>query len=102
MAKYTQHKLKCGQCGLHFIVCSDYPNWPSPIVTEQDEASADAAKLPPFCPECGQSLRVSGGSLAWVEEVEGFIFEAVPGKARLAGVSQEEWDKVMRPGGRSG
>ena len=53
-------------CGLHFIVCSDYLGWP--IVGEQEEFQC-------FCPECGND----GPKVHWVEVIEGFIFQAVPG-----------------------
>ena len=54
------------KCGLHFIVCTDYP--------EQH------ANTTMYCPECGQHL---GKFLVWKAEVEGFIFQAVPGDAEI-------------------
>lgn len=79
MATYWQHKFKCGACGMHFIVCSDYAEWPTEGQTVRNKAA-------PFCPECGRSLKDAGLSIGWGQEIEGHIFEAVPGKAGLRGL----------------
>lgn len=61
---YTQVKVKCLNCGLHFIVCTEYKD----RRLEEDI----------YCPECG----VHGGpNIIWVQEKPGFIFEDVPGSA---------------------
>ena len=65
-ATYTQLRVKCMKCGLHFIVCTDYP--------EQHAITTM------YCPECGQHL---GKFLLWKAEVGGFIFQAVPGDAEI-------------------
>ena len=61
-ATYTQLRVKCMKCGLHFIVCTWSP--------EQH------ANTTMYCPECGQH---EGTFFIWEAEVEGFIFQAVPG-----------------------
>ena len=61
---YTQVRAKCMKCGLHFILCSDYP--------EQHAGTTL------YCPECGQH---EDCFMVWKAEVEGFIFQAVPGDA---------------------
>ena len=63
-ATYTQLRVKCTLCGLHFIICTD----------EVHDMSAI------YCPECGQH---EGKFIVWESEVEGFIFQAVPGDAEL-------------------
>ncbi len=65
-ASYFQVRAKCLVCGLHFILCTDRPA----------EHGPDAL----HCPECGQR---SGVFVAWVAQVEGFIWQAVPGDAEL-------------------
>ena len=59
---YTQLRTKCMMCGLHFIVCTWNP-----------EAHATTTM---YCPECGQH---EGRFFIWAVEVEGQIYEAVPG-----------------------
>jgi len=69
-ATYTQLRVKCMKCGLHFIVCTWFP--------EQH------ATTTMYCPECGQH---EGTFYIWQAEVEGFIFQAVPGSdADLSGI----------------
>ena len=65
-ATYTQLRVKCMGCGLHFIVCTWTP--------EQHAATTM------YCPECGQHM---SKFIVWKAEVKGFIFEAVPGDAEL-------------------
>ena len=61
-ATYTQFRIKCMSCGLHFIICTDYP----------ERHGMETV----YCPECGQH---GGGYLIYEAKVPGFIFEAVPG-----------------------
>ena len=85
VATYTQYRVKCGECGLHFIICTDYP--------EQHAVTTM------YCPECGQH---NGRFVVWQDEVEGFIFQAVPGDALLVNINgnpipvitQEDKDKL--------
>jgi ssDNA-binding Zn-finger/Zn-ribbon topoisomerase 1 len=69
-AMYTQFRVKCMDCGLHFIVCTDYPDWWAKKVVVRER------QTPMYCPECGQH---KGKFITWKAEVEGFIFQAVPG-----------------------
>lgn len=69
-ATYTQLRCKCTQCGLHFIICTWYP--------EAHGASTI------HCPECGNHGR---RFLVWQVEIEGYIFQAVPGDATILDVS---------------
>ena len=85
VATYTQYRVKCGECGLHFIICTDHP--------EQHAVTTM------YCPECGQH---NGRFVVWQGEVEGFIFQAVPGDALLVNINgnpipvitQEDKDKL--------
>lgn len=63
---YTQIKVKCLNCGLHFIICT----WEKERHTNRTI----------HCPECGSQ---NGGYLVWIQEKPGFIFEDVPGNAIL-------------------
>ncbi|MCJ8172540.1 HNH endonuclease [Clostridium botulinum] len=63
---FTQKKVKCLDCGVHFIVCSWYRD-------KHDRLSL-------HCPECGQN---HGNFLVWTQQKFGFIFQDVPGKANL-------------------
>ncbi len=76
VASYYQHRLKCMSCSLHFIVCSDYKEWPTYANVKSTIS----------CPECGNNRPF----LHWVTKTEGFIFEAVPGRedAELVGVEK--------------
>jgi rubredoxin len=65
-ASYTQFRVKCLSCGLHFIICTDYPE------------TQGSARRTWYCPECGQHR---GNFMAWEAKVEGFIFQTVPGDA---------------------
>ena len=64
---YTQLRIKCLECGLHFVVCT----WN----TEGHGASTL------YCPKCGQH---GGRYLIWSTEVDEQIFELVPGDAELS------------------
>ena len=66
IATYTQYPVKCTECGLHFIICTEYP--------EKHAATTI------YCPECGNH---KGNFTIWQTEVEGFICQAVPGEAEL-------------------
>lgn len=63
---YTQVKVKCLNCGLHFIICTDY---------KERHLNKDI-----YCPECGVH---GGANLIWIQEKPGFIFEDVPGSAMI-------------------
>lgn len=63
---YTQMKVKCLNCGLHFIICTWY----------KDRHTNKTI----YCPECGLH---NGANLVWMQEKPGFIFEDVPGQAML-------------------
>lgn len=67
MPTYTQVKIKCLNCGLHFIICT----W------DKDRHSNKTI----HCPECGSH---NGAYLVWIQEKPGFIFEDVPGNAMLS------------------
>lgn len=73
---YWQHKIKCLTCSLHFIVCSDYEDWPNAGTTREIALGGEATGLI-FCPECGSTSPM----LHHKEPVAGFIFQAVPGNA---------------------
>jgi hypothetical protein len=64
---FTMLKCKCLQCGLHFMLCTWYP-----------ERHSDATII---CPECGQRGQ---GLLVWQEHVKQPISETVPGGAQFA------------------
>ena len=78
-ATYTQLRVQCLDCGLHFIICTDYPDWWQKKVTGRQR------QTPMYCPECGQhpGRRGNGTFSVWQAEVEGFIFQAVPGDAEI-------------------
>jgi len=63
--RYTLIKCKCLSCSLHFIICTWEPE------THKRESI--------ICPECG----TKGGMLKWKQNTFGFIFESVPGNAKL-------------------
>jgi len=65
-ATFTQVRVKCMECGLHFTVHTWYPE------------SHTGTTL--YCPECGQHEQRFA---TWVTEVEGQIFEHVPGDAEM-------------------
>ena len=73
---YWQKRIKCLACGLHFIVCTDFREWPDKGTT-RDQQLGEATGLTQ-CPECGSS---SSPKIVYTKEVEGFIFQAVPGDA---------------------
>lgn len=75
-ASYFQHPIKCLACGLHFIVCSDFEDWPKEGTTAQEHGSEITDRI--YCPECGSDL----AKLHYQpRSVEGFIFQAVPGES---------------------
>ncbi|MDL5024697.1 HNH endonuclease [Bacillus velezensis] len=65
-ATYTQKKVKCFECGLHFIICT----W------NKDTHNSSTI----HCPECGQN---NGHFLVWSQQKFGFIFQDVPGNANV-------------------
>jgi DNA-directed RNA polymerase subunit RPC12/RpoP len=75
---YYQHKFKCLECSLHYLVCSDYEEFPQ-----------NASRV--YCPECGST----GAKLRWVDEVEGFIFQLVGGNSRPSDIPKEAWAALM-------
>ncbi len=64
---FTMLKCKCLKCGLHFVLCTWYP-----------ERHSDSTI---YCPECGQR---GEGMLLWQEHVNTPISATVPGNAQLA------------------
>lgn len=65
---HYQHKIKCLNCSLHYIVLSEHEEWP--------QNGADA-RNGIFCPECGSA----GTKILWKpEEHDEFIFQVVPGE----------------------
>jgi hypothetical protein len=80
-AKFYEHKFKCTQCGLHFIVCSDFEQWPN-LGTTRDQNLGESTGLI-YCPECGSN----GPKVHWRKETDGFIFQSVPGDAVLLEVT---------------
>ncbi|MBZ6767391.1 HNH endonuclease [Klebsiella oxytoca] len=65
-AKYTEKKVRCMKCSLHFTIFSWYP--------ELHRANTL------HCPECGQS---EGLFIVWAQQKFGFIFQKVPGNSSL-------------------
>jgi len=68
---YTRIKAKCKECGLHFVVCTWYP----------DRHTAEKI----YCPECGQQ----GNYIIWHEKVKEMIYNEVPGDAEIIGIYGE-------------
>ncbi len=68
---YTRRKFECMRCGLHFVICTQFP---------ERHTIATVA-----CPECRQH---AGGFLAYTEEVPGVILEEVPGRAEVFQVAE--------------
>jgi len=67
-----EHPVKCLDCSLHFVVLSQYPDWPG-------KAERFGG---PFCPECGKA----GNKLVWMpREKNEFIFQIVPGAQPFRG-----------------
>jgi HNH endonuclease len=62
--RFTEVKVECLACGLHFILCTWYP--------ERHSAATIA------CPECGNT---GTGFMITRQQEFGFIFERVPGTA---------------------
>lgn len=75
-ATYWSHRLKHLACGLHFVVLSDFENWPKEGTTADQQMKPISGFI--HCPECGGT----GAFLHWKQQVQGFIFEAVPGGAQ--------------------
>ncbi len=74
-ASYFQHRIKCMACGLHYVVCSDFAEWPLQGTT-RDMKIGEATGIV-WCPECG----VPGKKLVYGPvETKGFIFQIVPGR----------------------
>ena len=74
---HWQHKIKCGNCGLHFIALSDFEHWPQRGTTRGQNLDEPLGVV--FCPECGSTEP----KLHAVEKVEGYIFQHVFGTATL-------------------
>jgi hypothetical protein len=91
---YYQHKIKCMCCGLHFIVCSDYLNWPKEGTTAQEKGETPDwdEKAQAYCPECGKQ----GPMIAWKQPMDTFIFEAVPGESREIKMELVGWQGVRK------
>lgn len=73
---YVQKRIKCLACGLHFIVCTDYREWPDKGTTRDQQLGEATGFI--YCPECGATDKPK---IVYTKEVEGFIFQAVPGDA---------------------
>ena len=72
MATY-EHRIKCTQCGLHYIVLSDDEEW-----------TKKAGEHGGYCPECG----ARGGKLLHAPFVsDEFIFQKVPGEQLLVEIT---------------
>jgi hypothetical protein len=71
VASHQQFPIKCLACSLHYIVCSDDPEWPNKALNGG------------FCPECGTlgAKLVHGPSPS-----EQPIFMVVPGEVPPAGI----------------
>ena len=83
-ANYFQHPIKCLKCGLHFIICSDYKEWP--IYDTPDKTPGII-----HCPECGSTEPI----IIWSpQKVEGFIFQAVPGESKDSKIWPEQNEYV--------
>ena len=65
-ANYTQLRLVCRACNLHFIVCTERPE------------SHGLSTM--YCPECGQH---DARFIMYEATVPGFIFQSVPGEAEV-------------------
>ena len=63
---YTQLRLVCRACNLHFIVCTERPE------------SHGLSTM--YCPECGQH---DARFIMYEATVPGFIFQSVPGEAEI-------------------
>ena len=63
---YTQLRMVCRACNLHFIVC-----------TERPETHGLSTM---YCPECGQDV---ARFIMYEATVPGFIFQSVPGEAKI-------------------
>ena len=69
---HVQIKCKCMKCGLHFVVCTEFP--------EQHSSKTL------YCPECGQ--HGDGAAwLIWTEPKPELIFQVVPGQAQLVSMT---------------
>ena len=63
---YTQLRMVCRACNLHFIVCTERPE------------SHGLSTM--YCPECGQH---DSRFIMYEATVPGFIFQSVPGEAEI-------------------
>ncbi len=79
MTSYWQHPIKCLECGLHFLVCSDYEEWPDKGTTREQKVGEATGLV--YCPECGHhGTGLPTKMLRYKPlKTEGFIFQAVPG-----------------------
>lgn len=87
---YYQHPIKCLNCGLHFIVCSDYEHWPNHGTTREQKVNEATGLI--YCPECGNfGTGISTKVLQYPpRETEGFIFQAVPGEQKMFDEKEKE------------
>lgn len=74
---YYRHKIKCLDCSLHYLCCSEFERFPQ-----------GGGAL--YCPECGST----GEKVRWVEEAEGYIFQLVGGSSHPAGISKDVWEQL--------
>lgn len=82
VATYHIHKFRCMACSLHFAVYSDYEQWPAEGTTRALNLGEATGLV--YCPECGST----NSKVSWHEEIEGFIFQAIPGTARVGGIPE--------------
>lgn len=69
---HIQVKVKCLNCGLHFVICTYWP----------DRHKADQI----CCPECRKH---EGSFLVWREDRSEQIFQVVPGQAQAVNSDEE-------------
>lgn len=74
---YYQHPIKCLNCGLHFVICSNYEKWPNEGTIALQNTGETSGLI--YCPECGHSGKnvVDGMLQMPVRKTEGFIFQMV-------------------------
>lgn len=92
MSSYIKLKAKCQACGVHFVICTDFP----------ERHGTDTL----YCPECGQH---DSRFFFWAQVVNGYIFQEVEGGSPLVGMGpghghlkheeiqaiQDEWDLIL-------
>lgn len=78
---YYEHPIKCLNCGLHFLILSDYEDWPDKGTTREQKLGEATGTI--NCPECN----TTGNKLVFSpRQEEGFIFQKVGGQQEAKGV----------------